>query len=70
MFMHHWSVGLARIYALQALGQEIQRSREARLAKPRRPSVGIVRGMARRLAGFAHRLARRSPARTQPLGCG
>jgi len=70
MFMHHWSVGLARIYALQALEQEIQRSRDARLAKPRRAPAGIVQGMARRLAGFAHRLAGRSPARTQPLGGG
>ena len=70
MFMHHWSVGLARVYALQALEQEIQRSREARLAKPRRAPGGIVRATARRLAGFAHRLARGTPTRTQPLGCG
>jgi hypothetical protein len=70
MFMHHWSIGLARIYALQALEEEIRRSREARDLGRREGRSGKFHAVANRLVNFAHRLARRSPAEPRPLGCG
>jgi hypothetical protein len=70
MFMHHWSVGLARVYALQALEEEIRRSRQARDAEPPATPAGIFHATARWLAGFVHRLARRSSAEMRSLGCG
>ena len=36
MFMHHWSVGLARVYALQALEEEIRRRHGMPRPEPRR----------------------------------
>lgn len=74
MFMHHWSVGLARVYALQALEEEIRRSHGMPRREPRRllrKGLGVaLRGTGGVLSALGERLASRSPAEARPLGCG
>jgi hypothetical protein len=78
MLMHPWSIGLARIYALQALEHEIRRAHANRHPQPPRPSRRLLRralvsGLAaagRLLAGMGERLAARPAAEAKPLGCG
>jgi len=71
MFMHHWSVGLARVYALQAMEQELQRAREGRSAEPprrlRQAAGRALRALGQGLAGLGERLAHRPAAKSEPL---
>jgi hypothetical protein len=72
MFMHHWSVGLARVYALQALEEEIRRQHGMPRPEPRRllrrALASGLSGSGRALSGLGARLA--IPAGARPLGCG
>jgi hypothetical protein len=74
MFMHHWSVGLARVYALQALEEEIRRHHGMPRPEPRRllrKGLGAaLRGAGRLLSALGERLARRPGVEARPLGCG
>jgi hypothetical protein len=74
MFMHHWSVGLARVYALQALEEEIRRHHGMPRPEPRRLlRMGLgaaLRGTGRALSALGERLASRSASQARPLGCG
>jgi hypothetical protein len=74
MFMHHWSVGLARVYALQALEEEIRRHHGMPRPEPRRllrKGLGAaLRGAGRLLSVLGERLARRPGVEARPLGCG
>jgi hypothetical protein len=70
MFMHHWSVGLARVYALQALEDEIRRARAERHSNPSSAHAGVLRTTMTGLAGVVRRLARRTHPEVRPLGCG
>ena len=74
MFMHHWSVGLARVYALQALEEEIRRRHGMPRPEPRRllrKGLGAaLRGTGRLLGALGERLARRPGVEARPLGCG
>ena len=71
MFMHHWSIGLARVYALQALEEEIRRSHGHPRPEPRRllrKALGRCLASAGRLLdGLGQRLS--SPT-ARSLGCG
>ena len=71
MFMHHWSVGLARVYALQALEEEIRRQHGIPRREPRRflrkALASGLRGSGRLLNGLGERLPHRPSA--GPLGC-
>ena len=70
MFMHHWSIGMARFHALQALEDEIRRRHGMPRRAPRRwlrkRLAGAVRASWRLLRGLGGRLA----AEPRPLGCG
>ena len=72
MFMHHWSVGLARVYALQALEEEIRRQHGMPRPEPRRllrrALASGLSAIGRALSGLGARLG--SPAGARPLGCG
>jgi hypothetical protein len=73
MFMHHWSVGLARVYALQALEEEIRRHHGMPLPEPRRllrKGLGAALQGTGRLLSAGERLARRPGVEARPLGCG
>ena len=74
MFMHQWSIGLARIYALDALEKEIRRRHSSHRPEPRRTlRKALGRGLAaagRALSRLGERLARSSSAEPRPLGCG
>jgi hypothetical protein len=74
MFMHHWSIGLARVYALQALEEEIRRRHGMPRPEPRRllrKGLGAaLRGTGGLLSTLGERLASRTPADARPLGCG
>jgi hypothetical protein len=74
MFMHHWSIGLARVYALQALEEEIRRSHGMPRPEPRRllrKGLGAaLRGAGGLLTALGERLASRAPGDAHPLGCG
>ena len=71
MFMHHWSIGMARAYALQALEDEIRRQHGIPRQEPRRllrkALVSGLKGSGRLLNGLGERLAHRPSA--GPLGC-
>jgi hypothetical protein len=74
MFMHHWSVGLARVYALQALEEEIRRHHGMPRPEPRRllrKGLGVaLRGTGQLLSSLGERLATRAATPARPLGCG
>ena len=74
MFMHHWSVGLARVYALQALEEEIRRSHGMPRREPRqllRKALGAaLRATGGLLSTLGERLASRPVSPARPLGCG
>ena len=74
MFMHHWSIGMARVYALQALEEEIRHQHGLPRTEPRRRLrkglASALRGTGRVLSTLGERLA---PGRTEeprPLSCG
>lgn len=71
MFMHHWSIGMARVYALQALEEEIRRQHGIPRREPRRllrkALASGLKGSGRLLNGLGERLAHRPAA--GPLGC-
>jgi hypothetical protein len=74
MLMHHWSVGLARVYALQALEEEIRRQHGIPRPEPRRllrkSLAAGLKGTGRLLSGLGERLAPRSSPEARPYGCG
>ena len=71
MFMHHWSIGMARVYALQALEEEIRRQHGSPRREPRRllrrALASGLKGSGRLLSGLGERLAPHPS--TRPLGC-
>jgi len=71
MFMHHWSIGMARVYALQALEEEIRRQHGIPRREPRRllrkALASGLKGSGRVLRGLSERLDHRPSA--PPLGC-
>ena len=71
MLMHHWSLGMARVYALQALEDEIRRQHGIPRPEPRRllrkALASGLTGSGRLLSGLGERLAHRPAA--GPLGC-
>jgi hypothetical protein len=68
MFMYHWSVGLARVYALQALEDEIRRRhgmpRPAPRRRFRRAFTRVVRSAGRIMSASG------ASPEPRPLGCG
>ena len=72
MLMHHWSIGMARVYALQDLEEEIRRQhgmpRPERRRLLRKALASGLTGSGRLLSGLGERLA--TPADARPLGCG
>ena len=71
MLMHHWSIGMARVYALQALEDEIRRQHGIPRPEPRRllrkALASGLTGSGRLLSGLGERLAHHPS--TGPLGC-
>ncbi|HZT18738.1 MAG TPA: hypothetical protein VFA23_05000 [Dongiaceae bacterium] len=74
MLMHHWSVGLVRLYALQALEEELRQRHGAPRREPaRRLRKAFGRGLSaagRLLSRMGERLAGQAPGEPRPLGCG
>jgi hypothetical protein len=72
MFMYHWSVGLARVYALQALEDEIRRRHGIPRPAPRRwfrrALTRAVRSAGRLVSALGGRPG--ASPEPRPLGCG
>jgi hypothetical protein len=69
--MHHWAIGMTRVYALQALEEEIRRQHGIPRREPRRllrrALASGLKGSGRLLSGLGERLAPHPS--TRPLGC-